>query len=107
MVGELRPGEVVERLRSDGARVLLLDVREPFERRIARIDPSIHIPMNDVPGRIAELPKDRTIIVYCHHGNRSEMVAAYLENEGFADVINLVGGIDLWAQQVDPHVRRY
>ncbi|MCI4334921.1 MAG: sulfurtransferase [Thermoplasmata archaeon] len=93
-------------LRTPGA-PLLLDVREDVERETARIEPSVHIPMADVPLRKTELPTDRAIVVYCHHGGRSQMVAAYLEQEGFTEVINLQGGIDAWAQQVDPSVPRY
>jgi rhodanese-related sulfurtransferase len=86
---------------------LLLDVREHEERETARIEPSIHIPMGEIEARKSELPADRTIVVYCHHGGRSQMVAAYLEQEGFRSVINLRGGIDAWAVEVDPSVPRY
>lgn len=88
-------------------RVLLLDVREDDERAAARIEPSLHIPMNSVPDRLNELPRDRRIIVLCHHGGRSYAVASYLETEGYTDVANLTGGIDEWARVVDPSVPRY
>jgi rhodanese-related sulfurtransferase len=86
---------------------VLLDVREPAERATAAIEPSLYIPMSEVPDRLAELPHDRKLIVYCHHGSRSAMVGAYLEGEGFASVANLEGGIDAWSQDVDPSVPRY
>lgn len=107
MVTSLRPEEVAELLRSRPQEVVLLDVREPDEREVAQIDPSIHIPMNDVPARLAEIPKDRRLIVYCHHGGRSLMVASYLEGEGFRETVNLDGGIDAWSVEVNPSVPRY
>lgn len=92
---------------ADGQGWLLLDVREPVEREAARIEPSVHIPMHDVPARVDELPRDRGIIVYCHHGHRSLMVATYLESLGFAKVANMEGGIDAWSARVDSRVPRY
>lgn len=90
-----------------GPAPLLLDVREDDEREVARIEPSLHIPMGELPRRLSELPPERTIIVYCHHGSRSQMVGAFLEQEGFRSVINLQGGIDAWAAEVDPTMARY
>jgi len=107
MVRAIGPSEVRSLLDGAPDRLLLLDVREDDERSAASISPSVHIPMGDVPGRLADLPRDRTIVVYCHHGSRSEMVAAYLEGEGFPDVANLAGGIDRWSVEVDRAVPRY
>jgi rhodanese-related sulfurtransferase len=107
LVEDRSPREVREMLDRGADAPLLLDVREEEERETARIEPSIHIPMGEVPGRKSELPSDRPIVVYCHHGGRSQMVAAYLEQEGFRTVINLRGGIDAWAVEVDPSVPRY
>jgi rhodanese-related sulfurtransferase len=107
MVEDLTAEELAARLKSSPQSLVLLDVREPFERDLAVIEPSIHIPMNDVPDRLAEVPKDREIVVYCHHGGRSAMVAGFLESSGYARVANLDGGIDAWSTQVDRSVRRY
>ncbi len=107
MVAELRPEEVAERLARSPKGVLLLDVREPFERATAVIEPSLHIPMGEVEARLAEIPKDRDVIVYCHGGFRSAMVAGYLESQGYRSVANLAGGIDAWSVEVDPKVPRY
>lgn len=74
---------------------------------MAKIEPSLHIPMDVVPSRLAELPRHRRIVVYCHSGFRSYTVAAYLEHEGYNDVRNLTGGIDAWSVRVDPEVPRY
>jgi rhodanese-related sulfurtransferase len=107
MVDELEPEEVAQRVRAAPERVVLLDVREPYERELAAIEPSLHIPMNEVAGRIEELPKDKELVVYCHGGARSMMVASFLEHRGFAPVANLAGGIDAWSRKVDPNVPRY
>jgi adenylyltransferase/sulfurtransferase len=107
MVREIGATEVALKLRSSPEKVVLLDVREPFERRLAVIQPSVHIPMNEIPSRTDDIPRDRELIVYCHVGSRSMMVAGYLESLGFTAVANLAGGIDAWSVQVDPSVPRY
>jgi rhodanese-related sulfurtransferase len=107
VVEELEPAEVEEKLRTDPEVYLLLDVREEDEREAARIEPSVHIPMNEVPSRLHDLPTDRRIIIYCHHGSRSAMVAGYLEAQGFDRVANLTGGIEAWSLTVDRKVPRY
>lgn len=107
MVEELAPEEVARRLRQDPKGLLLLDVRDPYERELARIEPSLHIPMEEVPARAGEIDRDRTVVVYCHSGVRSAMVAGYLEQRGFRSVANLGGGIDAWSLVVDPSVPRY
>ncbi len=107
MVGRLSASAVAEKLKAQPGGVLLLDVREPFERELAVIEPSLHIPMGEVSGRLDEIPKDRELIVYCHGGFRSMMVAGYLANHGWKSVANLEGGIDTWSVEVDPNVPRY
>jgi rhodanese-related sulfurtransferase len=107
VVGSISTTELADLLKSHRGKVVLLDVREDEERAVASIEPSLHIPMNSVPDHLAELPKDRRIVIYCHHGGRSYAVAGYLETEGFKDVTNLTGGIDEWSRLVDPKVPRY
>jgi len=107
MVEELSPREVAARLKASPTNVVLLDVREPDEREAAVILPSLHIPMREVPSRTDELPKDKEIVVYCHGGTRSMMIAGFLESRGFRRVANLAGGIDAWSVTVDPSVPRY
>jgi rhodanese-related sulfurtransferase len=107
MVRTISPTELRHRLDGDPTAVCLLDVREPEERAAAAITPSIHIPMYEVAGRLNELPKDREIVVYCHSGARSMMVAGFLSGRGFDRVSNLTGGIDAWSVEVDPTVPRY
>jgi sulfur-carrier protein adenylyltransferase/sulfurtransferase len=107
MVEELSATEVAARMKAAPKDVVLLDVREPYERDLARIEPSLHIPMRDVPQRLAEIPPDRELVVYCHGGARSAMIAGFLESRGYARVANLSGGIDAWSRTVDPKVPRY
>ncbi len=107
MVASLTPEAAAQLLKEHADEYVLLDVRELDEREVAAIEPSLHIPMNDVPKRLAEIPKDKKIIVYCHSGSRSMMVAGYLQGAGYASLSNLDGGIDAWSRKVDPSVPRY
>jgi rhodanese-related sulfurtransferase len=107
VVESITTTELAGVLKDNPSSVLLLDVREDDEREVARIEPSVHIRMNEVPDRLAELPQDRRIVVYCHHGNRSYAVASFLETEGFEHVTNLTGGIDEWSRVVAPDMPRY
>lgn len=107
MPGSVTPKELSDLLRRDSAAVFVLDVREDDERAAARIEPSTHIPMAEVPSRLAEIPKGRRVVVYCHHGSRSGMVAGFLSTHGYSQVDNLDGGIDAWARTVDPEMPRY
>ena len=86
---------------------ILLDVREAYERNICTINGSLHIPMNEVPGRLGELPKDKEILVHCHHGGRSLRVVNFLRENGYANSINVGGGIDSWALNIDSSLQRY
>jgi rhodanese-related sulfurtransferase len=90
-----------------GEDFLLLDVREPDELEIASIPWATAMPMGDVPVRVAELPKDKTIAVLCHGGTRSGRVTRFLNENGFPDAVNVAGGIRAWSQQVDSSVPEY
>lgn len=103
---ELIPEEL-RRKQNEGDDFTLLDVREPWERITAAIEPSTHIPMGDIPARIQELDPEAHIIVYCHHGVRSLNVTAWLRQQGFEQVQSLRGGIDRWSKVVDPKVPLY
>ena len=87
--------------------LVLLDVREPREAQIARIEGARHIPLRELPGRLSELPGHSEIITLCHHGQRSLKAREILKGAGFANVRSLAGGIDAWAREVDPGVPRY
>jgi rhodanese-related sulfurtransferase len=86
---------------------LLLDVREPHEIETASLSGSLAIPMQDIPKRMGELPRDREIVVMCHGGRRSERVVQFLEQSGFDNLKNLAGGIDAWSREIDPSVPKY
>lgn len=103
---ELSCAEVAQRLER-GEPLLLLDVRESWEREIATIPGSCHIPMGEVPDRLHEVPVDQTVVVQCHHGGRSMQVARLLLSKGYAQVYNLAGGIDAWAKEVDDSLPTY
>ena len=88
-------------------RPVLLDVREPWEQQICRIDGSDLVPMRVLPARLGELDPQRPIVCVCHHGGRSAHVAMFLGRQGFGDVYNLTGGVDAWARQVDTQMATY
>jgi adenylyltransferase/sulfurtransferase len=89
-----------------GEDVFILDVREPWEYQIAQIGGKL-IPQNDVPQRLAEIPREREIIVQCKSGGRSQRIAEYLKQSGFPKVVNLAGGILAWSAEIDPKVQKY
>jgi rhodanese-related sulfurtransferase len=87
---------------------VLLDVREDWEREIAAIEPSLAIVMNDVPDqldKIRETQGKRELIVFCHTGGRSMIIARFLKDNDFQNVSNLTGGIDAWSQHI--HATRH
>jgi rhodanese-related sulfurtransferase len=88
-------------------RPLLLDVREPWEQQICRIEGSDLVPMRVLPARLDELDPQRPIVCVCHHGGRSAHAAMFLGRQGFGDVYNLTGGVDAWARQVDTQMATY
>jgi rhodanese-related sulfurtransferase len=98
-VGELSPTEFAAR-RAAGDNLFLLDVREPGELVAASVAGAVHIPMGEVPARLAELPRDREVVVMCHAGGRSLRVAHFLASQGFGPVHNLAGGIMAWADEL-------
>ncbi|MEZ5978297.1 MAG: rhodanese-like domain-containing protein [Planctomycetota bacterium] len=106
MVDTLRPTEFVSR-RDAGESFVLLDVREPQELAICRVDGALHIPLRELPARLAELDPDAHVVCMCHHGMRSASAAAFLESRDFERVSNLAGGIEAWAREVDPGMARY
>jgi len=86
---------------------LLLDVREPWEFDICSINNSILIPMGQIPAKIETLDPDQEIVVICHHGIRSAQVCHYLERNGYEQTINLTGGVEAWAREVDVNMAVY
>ena len=99
--------ELAAQLAASATPPLLLDVREPHEFAYCRIAGSINLPLNSLPARLAEINPSREIIVICHHGIRSHMAAQFLLDQGYANVVNLTGGVASWAEQVEPEMPRY
>jgi len=89
-----------------GEDVYLIDVREPYEYKIAQIGGKL-IPQNEVPQRLAEIDRDREVIVHCHSGVRSQRIAEFLKQAGYPRVVNLIGGIHAWSEEIDPRVPKY
>jgi adenylyltransferase/sulfurtransferase len=89
-----------------GEDLMILDVREPYECQIASIGGTL-IPMNQVPDRLAEIDRNREIVVQCRSGARSQRVAEFLAAQGYPNVRNLAGGILAWADQIDPKIQKY
>lgn len=105
---QIRPAQLAEWLADDSRpKPLLLDVREPWEIEHCAIDGCLAIPMHTVPLRSDEIDASREVVVICHHGGRSMQVAMFLERKGFPSVFNLNGGVEAWACEVDPSMRRY
>jgi len=106
---QLTPRELADMLGRDeqGARPILLDVREPWEFDICRLDGARLIPMRQIPASLEQLHTGQPVVVICHHGIRSQQVALYLEHQGFAQVYNLRGGVDGWARDVEPTMATY
>lgn len=116
MIEQIRPAALKQWLAlcGDGT-PLVLDVREPWEVSTACVNPLadapsfdvLYMPMQSIPQRLAELPQDRVLAILCHHGIRSQQVAAFLVNRGFEQVVNISGGIQAWSIELDPSVPTY
>ena len=104
---EMSVAEAHERLKTAGANVMLIDVREPWETDICRVPGAEFIPMRQIPERLDSLPRDRHLLIMCHHGARSQRVTQFLRNNGFDTVTNVSGGIAAWTDEIDPSLQRY
>ena len=102
----ISPTELKEIL-DRGERPLLLDVREPWEYDLARIEGSILIPLREIAARKDAIDPRAETVILCHHGIRSMAALNYLRGQGFTKLKNLTGGIDAWSLHVDPKVPRY
>ncbi|MGI8820804.1 MAG: molybdopterin-synthase adenylyltransferase MoeB [Chthoniobacterales bacterium] len=105
-VGEISVDEF-KRRRVAAESMFLLDVREPHEYEIARIEGATLIPLRELPQRLHELPRDIDLVVHCHSGVRSAHAVQILQAAGFDRATNLTGGIEAWSERIDPTVPRY
>ena len=99
--------EELNHRRKAGEALLLLDVREPQEYEIARIEGARLIPLGQLPDRLGELRNDVALVVHCHSGMRSARAVQFLRQNGFPQAVNLAGGIDAWSERIDPTVPQY
>jgi len=105
MIQDLNPKEFKDYLADN--EVTLVDVREQWEFDICQIKGAILIPLGEIAKSYVNLNKDSKIALYCHSGIRSMHVADFLLSKGFQSLVNLQGGIDAWAQEIDTTVERY
>jgi len=102
----ITPRELKDRL-DKGDKLFILDVREPWEYSMAKIEGSVLIPLGTLPQSLDKLDRNTEIVAHCHQGMRSADAVGFLLQQGFTNVKNLVGGIDAWSIQVDSTVPRY
>ncbi len=86
---------------------IMIDVREDFELEICSIDGARHIPLGELPEKYDALPRDRELIVFCHHGGRSLRATQFLHAHGYENAVSMRGGIDKWALAFEPDMARY
>ena len=103
---EISPRDVKQRL-DRGEKLLLVDVREPHEHALCRIQGATLIPMGTIPANLQKLDADEDVICFCHHGMRSLDVANWLRSQGVTSTKSMAGGIDRWSTEIDPKVPRY
>lgn len=104
---DLSPRELQAYLQATDTRPILVDVREPWEYEICALPDTRLVPMRQVPAWAQQQDPGQEYVIICHHGIRSRQVAHYLERLGFERVINLRGGVEAWAREVDPHMNTY
>jgi adenylyltransferase/sulfurtransferase len=90
-----------------GDQIFLLDVREPHEYSLAKIDGSVLIPLGQIPHSLKQLDPNSEIVAYCHKGMRSADAVGFLVQQGFPNVKNLIGGIEAWSLEIDQSIPRY
>jgi rhodanese-related sulfurtransferase len=104
-IPEITPAEYLTR-RENGEDLILLDVREEWELKVASVPNIVHIPMGQVPARLNELDPQKEVVVLCRSGRRSWDIAAFLQQHGFR-AVNLAGGILAWSRDIDPSIPTY
>ena len=105
-IGDMTPEELKQKLDAGDKNLFVLDVREPNEYQICNLGGHL-IPLNDLPKRVGELDASKEIVVHCKMGGRSAKAVDFLKQQGFSNVHNLVGGINAWAERVDPTMPKY
>ena len=103
---EITPADVKTRL-DRGEKLVFIDVREPWEHQVCKIDGATLIPLGSLAASLEMLPDVDEVICYCHHGMRSLDAAAWLRFQGIEKAKSLAGGIERWSLDVDPNIPRY
>jgi rhodanese-related sulfurtransferase len=101
---DITPVEVNEKL-SNGETLQLIDVREPYEWNAGHIEGAEHVPLAQLPQKLAQLDRERFTVMICRSGARSERARQFLRQAGFERVLNMTGGMQRWAREVDPKIR--
>ena len=104
-IREITPTDLQQLLSGENPPTFI-DIREEGEAAICSIDGSTLIPMNTLPQRLQEIPRDRPVVLYCHHGMRSMMAGQWMAQNGY-EVLSLAGGIERWAREIEPEMARY
>lgn len=104
---EMTPTELARRMKKEDEPLLLIDVREPVEHEIARIEGAHLLPLSRFQEWAGTLRPEQEIVFVCHHGIRSAQVCTFFSRQGFTKLHNLDGGIDAWSREVDPEVPLY
>ncbi len=107
-IPSISPADLNTRLES-GDEIVLVDVREPFERDIADLPDhgQLRIPVAELPGRVGEIPQEAEVVLYCRSGGRSGWATQYLISQGYQGVLNMSGGVLGWRAEVDPTLEEY
>jgi len=105
VIPQMSVKELKQRM-DQGTAPVVIDVREPNEYQICNIGARL-IPMNTVPARLDEIPRDKDVVIQCKSGGRSQRVAEFLAQSGYTRVSNLAGGILAWATEIDPTMQKY
>ena len=103
---DVTPSEL-KALLDGGARITLLDVREPYEHAVCHIDGALLVPLGSLVRGVQQLDRSKPLVAYCHTGVRSRSAVEFLRQEGFPDARSLKGGIKAWAEEIEPSMARY
>ena len=103
---QIAPQELKQKL-DQAAKVLVVDVREPWEAQVCTIEGAKLVPLNTLPANMALFAEAEEIVIYCHHGMRSLNAAAWLRSQGIDGARSLTGGIERWSTEIDPRMARY
>lgn len=106
MIKNLTPIDVKKLVATD-ANIKLIDVRELWEYQLTKLENSQHFPLSEFKNTFTELATDDTLLIYCHHGSRSQYVCNFLLKQGYKNLYNLEGGINAWQNQVQPELKTY